>query len=179
VTSETPVVPIPSNPETEADHRVIRDVEARGWHVIRVPEQGNTPGWAFSIGLHHGFAHPEIIVFGLPLDVMQNLIDRIGSDVARGVEYAAHSTSNRIIEGYTCDFRPVARCWYEPLLGYACWFYGGDSFPVVQCLWPDHGNRLPNHPDFDGELISLQPLLEHESPTAARIEALLHSLDVV
>jgi hypothetical protein len=170
-------VTTPPIAETEADRRVLHDVAVHGWHVIRVPEQGRTPGWAFSVGLHHSYAHPEVIIFGLPLDGMQTLINAIGSDVVNGASHPAGSSSDRILEGYRCDFQPVARCWYEAFLGYAIWFYGGKEFPAMQCRWPDRDGHLPDHPDFDGTLWDLQPLLEHESPPDARVEALLHSLD--
>ena len=88
-------------------------------------------------------------------------------------------SSDRILEGYGCEFRSVDRRWYAAFLGYAIWFYGGEAFPAVQCLWPDREGRLPDHPDFDGALLDLQPLLEHASPTDARVEALLHSLDAL
>lgn len=165
--------------ETVADRCLLEDVERRGWHVIRVAPRGNTPGWAFSVGLHHCFAHPEVIVFGLPFDTLQEFVDRIASDVASGVRYAPDSKSDRILAGYTCGMRPVARRWYDAFLGYAIWFYGSAEFPVVQCRWPDRENRLPDDPDFDAELADLQPLLDHESTQEARVEALLHSLDVL
>jgi hypothetical protein len=166
-------------PETEVDRRLLDDIETQGWHVIRVPPRGNTPGWAFSVGLHHRFAHPEIIVFGLPMEALHNLVDRVASGVAGGGRYPSGSTSDQILEGYTCGMRPVMRRWYQAFLGYAVWFYGDDEFPVVQCRWPDRENRLPEHPDFDVELANLQPFLEHESTKQAGVEALLHSLDVL
>jgi len=165
--------------ETELDRRVISDVETRGWHVIRVPEQGSTPGWAFSIGFRHSFSHPEVIIFGLPLDVMHTIINDIGAGIQNGAEHLAGSSSDQILEGYRCDFRPVRERWYDPFLGYAIWFYRGEPFPVVQCLWPDRQGLMPDHPGFDGDLIPLQPLLEHEEPAEARVETLLHSMDAL
>ena len=166
-------------PETEVDRRLLDDVEAQGWHVMRVPPRGNTPGWAFSVGLHHRFDHPEIIVFGLPPEALFNLVDRIASRVASGDCFSPGSTSDRILEGYTCGIQPVMRRWYQAFLGYAIWFYGDEEFPVVQFRWPDRGNRRPEHPDFDGELASLQPFLEYERAEEAGVEALLHSLDIL
>jgi len=165
-------------PETTADRRLLDDVAIRGWHVICVAPRGNTPGWAFSVGLHRRFAHPEVIVFGLPSDTLQEFVGRIASDVAGGVRYPPDATSDRIVAGYTCDMRPVAQRWYGAFLGYATWFYGGPGFPVLQCRWPDRENRLPEHPDFDADLLDLQPLLDRESTREARVEALLHALDV-
>jgi hypothetical protein len=38
---------------------------AYGWHVVKILEKHETPGWAFSVGLYKNFNHPEIVVFGL------------------------------------------------------------------------------------------------------------------
>jgi hypothetical protein len=166
-------------PETEADRRLVEDVTNHGWHVVRVPPRSTPPGWAFSVGLYRRFGHPEIIVFGLPPEALHSLVDRVAAAVADGGRYPADSTSDRILEGYTCGMRPVARRWYAAFLGYATWFYAGEEFPVVQCRWPDRENRLPEHPEFDCELAELQPLLDRESAEEARVEALLHSLDML
>ena len=167
----------PPTPEDDRDRRLLADVGDRGWHVIEVPELGSTPGWAFSIGLHHSFEHPEVVVFGLPVETMHGIIDVIGEEVRSGGSFPPDSESARILEGYTCSLMPVERCWYRPLLGYAMWFYRGADFPVVQCLWPDRDGFLPHHPAFDSDLIGLQPLLWHSDPAAARAQEILHSID--
>ena len=164
--------------ESPPDEKVLSDVREHGWHIIKVPERGSTPGWAFSIGLHHSYQHAEVMLFGLPLDAMQAIINNLGSDVARGARYPAATESNQVLEGYRCAFRAVHPRWYGPFLGYATWFYQGDDFPVVQCLWPDKQGHLPDSADFDSDLVGLQPLLEFPDPARARAVELLHSLDI-
>jgi len=56
------------------DQKLLDDVAEYGWHVIKVLDQPDAPGWAYSVGLFQNFGHPEIMVFGLDLDLMQ-LID--------------------------------------------------------------------------------------------------------
>jgi hypothetical protein len=164
-------------PETDADRKLLEDIASHGWHVIRVPERGVTPGWAFTIGLYRSFQHPELVIFGLPLEVMHRILNQLGDDVAKGLEFSAHSESDRVLENYTCAFRPVASPWLRPFLGYALWFYSNEAFPALQCLWPDRAGHLPDDPAFDPDLKSLQPLLEHSRADQARTTALLHSLD--
>jgi len=52
------------------DAQVPADIETYGWHVIEVPEDDEGPGFAFTIGLFRRFEHPELIVFGLPMNTM-------------------------------------------------------------------------------------------------------------
>ncbi len=165
------------SPQDDQDRKILADVAQSGWHVVGVPEWGSTPGWAFSVGLYHSFQHPEIVLFGLPIDAMQQIINNIAEDIRAGASFAAASESTDILEGYTCRLERVEKCWYRPLLGYATWFYRGTDFPVIQCLWPDRDGALPDDLAFDPDLVGLQPLLWHTEASAARAEGLLHSLD--
>jgi hypothetical protein len=170
-------VPNLPSPQDDQDRKLLADVANCGWHLIKVPECGSTPGWAFSVGLYHSFEHPEIVLFGLPIDTMHQIINNLVQDIRAGGSFPPGSQSTEILEGYTCSLKSVARCWYHPFLGYATWFYQGTEFPVVQCLWPDRDGALPDDSAFDSDLTPLQPLLWHAEPSAARAEALLHSVD--
>lgn len=48
-------------------------------------------------------------------------------------------------------------------MGYGVWFYGGDEFSVLQCIYPDLDNRFPWSDDFDTKWRSRQPLLFQHS----------------
>ena len=52
------------------DRKLLQDVAEVGWHVVLIAEEAGTPGWAFSVGLYHTFRHPEVVVFGLPLELL-------------------------------------------------------------------------------------------------------------
>lgn len=163
-------------PEDEQDERVLADVQKFGWHVAKIPEHESTPGWAYSIGLCHSFDHPEIVVFGLELDMMHELINHMGARVRNGASFAAGTRTDQVLEGYECALQAVHPAWFPPFLGYANWFNRGPEFPAVQCVWPDRSGRLPDEPGFDPALVALQPLLWHEDPGEARVEALLQTL---
>jgi hypothetical protein len=170
-------VPDLPTPQDDQDRRLLADVAEHGWHVVLVPELGSTPGWAFSVGLHHTFDHPEIVLFGLPTSTLHEIINGLGEAIRAGGSFLPGTESAEILDGHMCALQPVERCWYEPFLGYATWFYRGADFPSVQCLWPDRAGVLPHDPAFEPDLIHLQPLLWHADPAAARTEDLLHSLD--
>jgi Domain of unknown function (DUF4262) len=145
-----------------SDAKVLEDIRTHSWHVTGVfPDQNEArPDWAFSIGLFHSFVHPEIIVFGLKLDVCMNVINEIGQQVKSGKLFNAGEQYGDILSGpYKCAFREVQRKHYRDYLGLALWFYEGDPFPVTQCFWPDKDGRFPWDEGCDGGVRDAQPWL--------------------
>jgi hypothetical protein len=61
-------------PADDHDRKLLADVQGYGWHVIGIEEDEEGPGFAYSIGLHHNFGHPEIIAVGLRVQVMHGMI---------------------------------------------------------------------------------------------------------
>jgi hypothetical protein len=142
-----------------ADQKVLDDIATYGWHVVKVYEDEVGPGFAFSIGLFRTFGHPEVIMFGLPPDVMHQVINVIGTNIRAGKRYTAGPAYDDLIERYSCTFRQVPKRHYPEYLGYAQWFYRGDEFPLLQCIWPDREGRFPWQAPEDAWLRKGQPVL--------------------
>ena len=157
------------------DAKLLADVREYGWHVVRILDKDDSPGWAFSIGLYENFQHPEIVVFGLNEDVMHYLINAIGEAVREGKTFQVDGLYANLIESYACTFKPVNEIWYGDFLGYADWFYKEQNYPVLQCFWPDRNSRFPWEPEFDENWLWAQPLLFHDEPESARAADLLRS----
>ena len=49
--------------------------------------------------------------------------------------------------------------YYRVYLGFARWFYEGDEFPVLQCIWPDKAHRYPWHSEVSEQFRQRQPVL--------------------
>lgn len=161
-----------------SDQKVIDDVAEYGWHVMKVLDRPDTPEWAYSIGLHRNFTHPEILVFGLDVDLMHSMINSIGEDVRSGKGFEIDRSYPDLIEAYSCTFKNVDPMWYESFLGFATWFYDGTDFPVLQCFWPNFEANFPWEPGFNRELSWAQPLLFHAKANEAQATELLRSLDL-
>jgi hypothetical protein len=69
------------------DAKVLSDIKRVGWHTLGVsPRQGESgPHWAFSIGLHYTFNHPEVIILGLPVTSCMEIVNVIGKQIEAGV----------------------------------------------------------------------------------------------
>jgi Domain of unknown function (DUF4262) len=161
------------------DHKLLDDVAEYGWHVMKVLDHDDCPGWAYSIGLHRTFGHPEIVVFGQSLDLMHSMINSIGEDIRSGKKFETDGRYADLVEGYSCTLKSVKSVWYESFLGFATWFYDGTEYPVLQCFWPDFDGRFPWESGFDKNLLWAQPLLFHDDAGAAGTSELLKSLGEV
>jgi len=142
--------------------QVYDDIQSHGWHVVLVQNNERTSGWAFSIGLHATFDHPEIVIFGLPKRIMHIIVNDIGEAVRNGQRFTPGQSSDAFLEGYECRFESVCTRWYRPFLGYAVWFYDGVRFPVLQCVWPDKEQLWPWDPASTADWSTIQPVLSRE-----------------
>src|SRR5262245_35818580 len=118
--------------ESEAEQKLLADVAEYGWHVMKVLETEETPSWAYAIGLYKNFQHPEILVFGLDLDLMHHIVNAIGEDARRGKKFEANESYADLIEKYQCSLRSVKHKWHSMFLAFASWFYEGADYPVLQ-----------------------------------------------
>ena len=73
---------------SNADEKLLDDVAKYGWHVMKVLETPETPGWAYSVGLFKSFGHAQILVIGQDSDLMHYMINTIGGGVQQGKSFA-------------------------------------------------------------------------------------------
>src|SRR5262245_52220171 len=60
----------------EMDLAAVADVQGHGWQVLKMLADEQTAGWAFTVGPWRTYGHPELAMFGLRLDDMQNLAEQ-------------------------------------------------------------------------------------------------------
>ena len=156
----------PPEPADEHDRKLLADVEQHGLHVIGVEADEEGPGFAYSIGLYQAFGHPEVILLGLPIRVMHPILNGIGEQVKSGKRFGHLDESGDALDGFNVCFRTVERRHYRDYFGYASWFYRGDHFPALQCVWPDAYHRSPWHPAVSPDFVRRQPVLSDEASWA-------------
>lgn len=144
------------------DRKVLADILSYGWHVTKVFASGaeTGPEWAFSIGLFHSYCHPEVVIFGLKLDICAALVNEIGKQVKAGKKYDVEGEYENILsDPHRCAFRFVQQKYYHDYLGCARWFYEKDPFPTLQCFWPDKAGKFPWDGGCEPFVRDVQPLL--------------------
>lgn len=150
------------------DKKLLENIEKYDCHIIHVTDDQHGPSWSYTIGLFEVFREPEIIVVGLKTDTAQNLLNEISSRLKRGLHISHGLRQTELLANVECEFRRVEdRPELRRVLGYASWFYGGASFPIFQCVYPDVENRFPWEESFDATWRSRQPLLFAGAPATA------------
>ena len=144
------------------DRKLLNDISEFGWHTTGVfasrGEQG--PEFAFSVGLFHSFGHPEVVLFGLPLERCIKVVNVIGTEVKAGRHYESdHDYGDVLQEPYRCAFKEVHQSHYRDHVGYALWFYEDNRFPLLQCFWPDKQGLFPWDDECNDHVKRAQPLL--------------------
>lgn len=164
---------------TDHTRKVIADIETSGFHVITIPEEGGLPGWAFSVGLYQSFRHPEVVVFGLTSDLLSFVVMEASEQVKQGKIIVPDQPYEGLFRGVSCAFKTVHPVWYRPFLGLAVWYYMNETFPTLQCFWPDAKKRYPWDDGFVQRPRTLQPKLWHTDYNEAGAKDLLVSLGVI
>lgn len=156
--------------------KVRADIAAVGWHVVLVPPDERTAGWAHTIGLLERFGHPELLVFGPDLERIGPLLNAVAARVRAGARLEAGSRLEDVLQGLPLAIRGVAPRWIQTFLGNAAWHAGREDLPALQIVWPDPGGRFPWEPGCDAAWREEQPLLEaaavHEALSERWIDAL-------
>jgi hypothetical protein len=142
------------------DAKLLETLEQWGWFVTKVAGGDGEPAFAYSMGLYENFLHPELIIFGLDLDVMHRLIDDAAKRIRRGHRYEEGRRYDDLLQVYPCEFRKVDPSRHNGLVNWAIWYYQSLPFPVVQLVWPDPAGLFPWEAGFDERYRERQPTLE-------------------
>ena len=148
-------------PEHEADEVILRNVRDHGCHIVGIP--GANPPFAFSIGLHLNYEHPELIIFGQRAETAQAIINLIRDGVASGHQFVDGDVADDVLEnGYKLGFWQVPLDVYREYLGTAIWFYQKSrfAFPCLQVIWQDVNRRFPWEAECSPAVKKDQPLLK-------------------
>ena len=161
----------PKKPEghNEFSQRFLKTIDAHGWFVMNVVPRQDDDGdaWSYSTGLFYHYRHPEIIIFNEPTDLRHSMINSIGDRVKAGEKFEPGKGYADIIGDFDVQFRSMHPSHYLDWINSACWFYDDDpnSFPVLQCFYPDMKGKFPWQRGCEKWAVEQQPL--HDKPKKA------------
>ncbi|HLA94529.1 MAG TPA: DUF4262 domain-containing protein, partial [Pyrinomonadaceae bacterium] len=101
-----------------------------------------------SVGLFENYAHPEIIIIGLKPELAHLLLNNMAFDIKEGKTFASGEFHEGVLDDFLCYFGDVPKSKYREFVGWATWFYQGDEFPLLQCVYPTVSGKFPWAPDF-------------------------------
>ncbi|SME95274.1 DUF4262 domain-containing protein [Pseudobacteriovorax antillogorgiicola] len=144
----------------ESEKAIVSDVEEYGCHLCYIPSDGYLPSFAYTIGLHKTYGHPEVIVFGLSKELLCYILNHVHEAVKQGNSFVAQNQYDEFLEGYTVKLIEVAKEHYRDYVGFGGWYYKAFDFPLLQVVWPDKMSVWPWEESFNKDWKFLQPLLD-------------------
>ncbi|MEL7451802.1 MAG: DUF4262 domain-containing protein [Pseudomonadota bacterium] len=148
------------------EQNILAQIEEHGFFSMGVfHSEGDGPNFRYSVGLTKTLDAPEIIIFGLPLDMMHNMLWEMFRQIQDGARLEHGKHWSGLLEGFDCI--SMAADHPDLFTEYATsanWFWktqGHDGHPpVYQIVWP--GARNGFFPWEDGcaeNVITAQPKL--------------------
>lgn len=107
-------------------------LDPAGFEVVEVVPGDDRPGYAYTVGLWHSFAHAEVVVWGLP-DAAERL-EKVGGEVEGGRELPPDQGVDDVLGDAPAQRRPVLATWHLRLFPALLEFYRGQPVPVVQLV---------------------------------------------
>lgn len=157
-------------PLDPAEQKCVDDIAEHGCHVIKVfDNEGDLPDFAYSVGLPVSVGQPEVLVYGLRLELMHSMINGIYRQCAEGLLLVDGLRIQGLIEGHDCIAR---RCIdlnaIEEHLGWALWYHHSQRDQEVeefyQIVWPGAVDGLfPWEEGASQDVIDLQPALYEDA----------------
>lgn len=145
------------------EQKLLDNIRKFGWHCMQVFGDDQHEAFSYTVGLFHTYGHPELLIYGLPSEVAHTILSIAVDAIANGKAINRGEPTDALLEGYSCVFVPVPSTEYPEHVGFARWYYDGDSFPVEQIIWPSRAGLFPWHPEASLEFRTKQPVLgQHE-----------------
>ncbi|MGY3211346.1 DUF4262 domain-containing protein [Mucilaginibacter sp. HD30] len=148
---------------TEDRDVIEKNIQDFGCHLVLIEPDNYLPGFVYSIGLFERFNHPEIICFGLNINVTASIINDACAQIKEGTIFTTNEKYAHFLQNYDIQFLDVNASFYPNYLGYGGWYYGTFDFPALQLVWPDKQHKFPWHEGFNSDWKFKQPLLDRDS----------------
>ena len=125
---------------------IANNVLTRGYHLINVlgDSRKEQPTVTYSVGLFHTFGHPEIVMFGVPKELSNVVLDTlIKSWVIEQKQNFMAGETYRGITNRPAEFTIIPQNLIDTHLTGCRWFYSNFEFPVLECIWGTKTLKLP------------------------------------
>lgn len=131
------------------EQRLVTEISEKSFSVV------HQPGSCYTVGLWKSHQHPELIVFGLPAERGQRLLEQ----AVAHLPLELNQETTQLTDEYCLRPSAVKREHHREFLSYNRWFYRGDHFQAWQLTWPDPDHRFPEDPQHPERFRQLQPSL--------------------
>ncbi len=118
--------------------------------------------FAYTIGLAVTQKWPELICFGLDVDVMGKMLNNAVQELReKAIAPQPNCQLTGVLEGSAVCLRPFHKAYFREHLGWATWFAAHNglkpqNFDCLQVMWPDKNGRFPFEDACEPEVSDLQ-----------------------
>ena len=155
-----------ANGLTDYECDLIDHVEKDGCFIPYVFDpDGIEPAFGYSVGFTRTVRQPEVIVFGLPMELVSFMINETLAQCRQGFRLDDWAEINGLLDGHRCILRRVGpeaieREFFNSAMWYHQHEFGLPLDSAFQIVWPGSVNKL--FPWDDGcspDVIEAQPVL--------------------
>ncbi|GGI53576.1 DUF4262 domain-containing protein [Oxalicibacterium solurbis] len=150
----------------KAEQKVLDDIAKFGWHFVSVMEDETHPPHGFTVGLFETFNHPEVLIIGLDAKLMHSMANEIARNLKAGQSISPGDNYPGLITDFDCVLVNVDKAHYQSHVGFARWYYEGNNFPLVQCVWPSNEGLFPWQEGAPSNFVSWQSVLGNHEQSA-------------
>ena len=139
-------------------------IETNGWALEPVEARPDidppSPAYAYSIGMPDAAGFADVAVFGLTPVAANGLVTLVadacrgGTEIPLGVELVG-LLDNEL----RCYFAPIDLDKHGAFFGTAAAWYQGESFSMVQLLFPDRNGFMPYESGYEQRMRFAQPVI--------------------
>ena len=141
------------------EEKALADIETYGCHVIHVLEDDDGPPFTYSVGVQESSDVPEVIVIGLKQPIAHFVVNEYNNRVRAGERFAAGARYDGFLAGFRVQFEVVTPDHFDDYMGWARWFYGGNTFEAFQIIYPTTDGIWPWEPGASESFKERQPIL--------------------
>ncbi|HLP13783.1 MAG TPA: DUF4262 domain-containing protein [Flavobacteriales bacterium] len=145
-------------------------IKKQGFYSQLFLSSGYLPQFGYSIGFFETYGHPEIICFGLDLDLIDNIIQNAHRQIKLGMRFEKDTSYGGFLEGYDIVFIDVMNGHQGDWVGYDAWYFKERKVPCLQLIWPDKNRKWPWEEEYNEDWKFIQPLL-NRSPNYKFLES--------
>jgi hypothetical protein len=138
---------------TADEEQALDEISRRGYHVVWVPGDFTRPSFGYSIGIQKTLRRPDLVVTGHELARIREITARYVERIRRGETLAADGRYAGLLDGSDAVLKLVDPINNEELFGWAVWLSAGESFRMLQVIYPAPSGAWPWDDDAPREYL--------------------------
>jgi len=143
----------------EHEQKALNNIDEFGCHVINVMEGDEKPSFTYSIGINKEQNNPDLIVVGLKKELAHFIVNEYKDRLLAGESFEVGEFYSDFLGDFDVCFIEVDKSHYKEHFGWGLWLHNGDSFKMLQLIWPTTDGQWPWDADKSDYYKWAQPIL--------------------